>query len=206
MVSLAVAVYETLCTFSCLICRKRYRRLALALSILPAWPCRLPCTKAGIDRRDTSPDAESEGSRQHMAQLAHQLRHPWRSTLYLHNSAHVFFFRSSRFQGLPCCGFFLPLFFNPTEDYRKSERGGKTMQHIIHRTRWSEQPLGQSPCPAPHSRSEQGFRMISLLFLNQTRSSSCVAGFQLLKSDPREDMADTQESCKALKCERTLCF
>lgn len=41
--------------------------------------------------------------------------------------------------------------------------------------------------------------MSSLLFLNQTRSSSCVAGFQLLKSDPREGMADTQESCKALK-------
>lgn len=125
MVSLAVAVYETLCTFSCLICRKRYRRLASARSILPAWPCRLPCTKAGINGRDTSPDAESGGSRQHMAQLAHQPRHPWRSTLYLHNSAHVFFFRSSRFQGLPCCGFFSLCFLTPWRITQKAREVGR---------------------------------------------------------------------------------
>lgn len=62
----------------------------------------------------------------------------------------------------------------------------------------SEQPLGQPrPCTTRCSHSSG---MISPLLLNPTHSFPCVAkaAFQLLKSDPREDATDPQESCKVL--------
>lgn len=62
----------------------------------------------------------------------------------------------------------------------------------------SEQPLGQPrPCTTRCSHSSG---MISPLLLNPTHSFPCVAkaAFQLLKSDPREDATDIQESCKVM--------
>lgn len=63
-------------------------------------------------------------------------------------------------------------------------------------TSGSEQSLGQSRLPWLHpARSTQGFWMISLLFLNQTHSSSCVAN-TLLFSCWSLTLGRTRQTCR----------
>lgn len=105
--------------------------------------------------------------------------HPWHATLYLHNLAHVFSFEVQGFRAWVGGGgggvspFFLKKKVSaiPWRDTQKAREVGRQSSTLLTEQAGLNSLWDNPPCTA---RSEQGFWMTSLLFLNQTHSSSCV--------------------------------
>lgn len=108
--------------------------------------------------------------------------------------------------GMCACGGSSPRFsVNPQSHavagYPKSKEVGRKSNTLLIGQAGLSSVWENPPARLHTARAEQGFRMISPLSEPDTQLLLCCqhTGFQLLKFDPREDVTDTLESCKALE-------